>query len=54
MMARRFVKRFASQLYNPIEDQITDYAETNNLIIVTIASLEYEMFVLFEEKEDGI
>lgn len=52
-MARRFVKRFTlqSSYRNPVEEQINDYAEFNNLTIVTITAMDYDLFALFEEKE---
>ena len=51
---RRFVKHFYSW-YNdaPIEDLINDYAETNNLNIITIAPMSGNgIYVLFEEIQD--
>jgi hypothetical protein len=51
-MMARFVKHFY-EWYNepPIEEQITNYAEINNLTIITIAPLyENGIYVLFEKE----
>lgn len=51
---RRFVKHFYSWYDDaPIEDRINDYAETNNLNIITIAPMSGNgIYVLFEEIQD--
>jgi hypothetical protein len=48
----RFVKHFYCFSWDdlPVEEQINDYAEKNNLKIITIAPLyQNGMYVLFEE-----
>jgi hypothetical protein len=51
----RFVKHFYEwQHDSSIEDQINDYAERNNLTIITIAPLyQNGIYVLFEEGDDN-
>lgn len=52
---KRFVKHFYAWYDEPpIEDQITNYAETNNLKIITITAMNGNgLYVLFEENERG-
>ena len=49
---KRFVKHFFEHYGTPlIDEQITDYAEENNLTIITLAPLyQNGIYVLFEEK----
>ena len=51
---KRFVKHFYA-LYgeSAVEEQINDYAETNNLEIITISAMAGNgIYVLFKESED--
>ena len=50
---KRFVEHFYQHYGTPLfEDQINDYAEKNNLKIITIAPMPGNgIFVLFEENE---
>ena len=52
---KRFVEHFYQYFNTPLlEDQINDYAEENNLTIITIAPMYGNgIFVLFEEREDA-
>ena len=52
------MKRFVKHFYDwygepPVEEQINDYAETNALKIITIATIYGNgVYVLFEESEE--
>lgn len=51
---KRFVEHFYSYYGDPpVEDKINEYAESNNLKIITIAPMyQNGIYVLFEERED--